>query len=201
MPQLVPQKGITNVVAVTAGLNHTLFEKSDGSLWVTGNDRYGQLGDNGNDNGNVPIQYYVNLIPVPVVAPGLLCANVRSGPAANHSLCAGFELLQPPTASSFGGGAVGAGTTNALGCSVTGSAPLTYQWWKNGTMLAGATNSGFTIADAQVTETGRVLLRGRDQPKGIAIRTPQLVKVGNPILALHGVTIRTASLATARAAS
>jgi alpha-tubulin suppressor-like RCC1 family protein len=37
---------LTNVVAVSAGLNHTLALKSDGSLWAWGFNGAGQLGDN-----------------------------------------------------------------------------------------------------------------------------------------------------------
>jgi alpha-tubulin suppressor-like RCC1 family protein len=39
--QVVP----TNVTAIAAGFTHSLFIKSDGSLWGMGNDYYGQLGD------------------------------------------------------------------------------------------------------------------------------------------------------------
>ena len=35
----------SNVTAVAAGDNHSLFLKSDGSLWAMGNDTYGQLGN------------------------------------------------------------------------------------------------------------------------------------------------------------
>jgi alpha-tubulin suppressor-like RCC1 family protein len=35
---------LTNVTAIAAGGNHTLFLKHDGSLWTTGDNEYGQLG-------------------------------------------------------------------------------------------------------------------------------------------------------------
>jgi alpha-tubulin suppressor-like RCC1 family protein len=35
----------TNVTAIAAGWNHTLFLKDDGSLWAMGNNAFGQLGD------------------------------------------------------------------------------------------------------------------------------------------------------------
>jgi alpha-tubulin suppressor-like RCC1 family protein len=35
----------SNVVAIAAGEEHSLFLKSDGSLWGMGNNEYGQLGD------------------------------------------------------------------------------------------------------------------------------------------------------------
>lgn len=45
-----PEKIVaTNVTAIAAGWNHSLFLKNDGSLWAMGNDAFGQLGD-GNFN-------------------------------------------------------------------------------------------------------------------------------------------------------
>jgi alpha-tubulin suppressor-like RCC1 family protein len=35
----------TNVTAIAAGWNHSLFLKDDGSLWAMGNNAFGQLGD------------------------------------------------------------------------------------------------------------------------------------------------------------
>jgi len=44
------------VTNVAAGQNHSLFLKSDGSLWVMGYNKYGQLGDDTNNNTNQPEQ-------------------------------------------------------------------------------------------------------------------------------------------------
>jgi alpha-tubulin suppressor-like RCC1 family protein len=41
---------------VTAGYNHTLGIKTDGTLWAWGRNDYGQLGDGTNTNKNVPTQ-------------------------------------------------------------------------------------------------------------------------------------------------
>jgi alpha-tubulin suppressor-like RCC1 family protein len=41
-----PEKIVaTNVTAIAAGWNHSLFLKNDGSLWAMGNNAFGQLGD------------------------------------------------------------------------------------------------------------------------------------------------------------
>jgi alpha-tubulin suppressor-like RCC1 family protein len=42
----------SNVTAIVAGLNHSLFLKNNGSLWAMGYNSYGQLGDGITDNGN-----------------------------------------------------------------------------------------------------------------------------------------------------
>jgi hypothetical protein len=47
---------------------------------------------------------------------------------------------------------VGAGTPVSLSVVASGSAPLTYQWRKNGVNIAGATGSSFNLAEAQVSD-------------------------------------------------
>jgi alpha-tubulin suppressor-like RCC1 family protein len=44
-PPQPPQLVASNVTAVAAGAYHTLFLKSNGSLWAVGENRFGQLGD------------------------------------------------------------------------------------------------------------------------------------------------------------
>src|SRR5262249_11566769 len=39
------------ITAVTAGANHSLAVRSDGTVWAWGDDEYGQLGDGGGDIG------------------------------------------------------------------------------------------------------------------------------------------------------
>src|ERR1035441_3123839 len=46
----------SNVTAIAAGGYHSLFLKSDGSLWAMGNNESGQLGDGTTNNMNVPKQ-------------------------------------------------------------------------------------------------------------------------------------------------
>ncbi|MFZ0827778.1 MAG: hypothetical protein WAO02_10180 [Verrucomicrobiia bacterium] len=46
----------SNVTAIAAGSLHTLFLKSDGSLWAMGNNAVGQLGDGTTNDVNVPEQ-------------------------------------------------------------------------------------------------------------------------------------------------
>ena len=36
---------ITNISAISAGYNHTVFLKSDGTVWATGDNNDGELGD------------------------------------------------------------------------------------------------------------------------------------------------------------
>ncbi len=43
-------RAMTGVAQVSAGKEHTMIVKSDGTLWAVGNNGYGQLGNNGADN-------------------------------------------------------------------------------------------------------------------------------------------------------
>lgn len=47
---------VTGVAAIGAGNNHTLAQKSDGTIWVWGGNNKGQLGDNSTDNRLTPVQ-------------------------------------------------------------------------------------------------------------------------------------------------
>ncbi len=46
----------SNVTAIAAGFSHSLFLKSNGSLWAMGNNSSGQLGDGSYNNTNLPEQ-------------------------------------------------------------------------------------------------------------------------------------------------
>ena len=75
-----PEEIVTsNVTAVAAGSNHSLFLKSDGSLWAMGNNTYGQLGD-GTYSPNKPF-------PGIVTPEEIVASNVTAIAAGgNHSL-------------------------------------------------------------------------------------------------------------------
>jgi len=47
---------LTGVIAVSAGMYHSLALKSDGTVWAWGANNSGQLGDGTNINNNVPVQ-------------------------------------------------------------------------------------------------------------------------------------------------
>ena len=65
------------VTQIAAGGNHSLFLKTDGSLWVMGDNTYGQLGDKSTDSGNFFTNRPEQILPSGVIA-------IAAG--GNHSL-------------------------------------------------------------------------------------------------------------------
>ena len=48
--------GLSGVVAVSGGYEHTVYLKSDGTVWAAGNNYYGHLGDGTTTQRNNPVQ-------------------------------------------------------------------------------------------------------------------------------------------------
>ena len=67
----------SNVTAIAAGGSHSLFLKSDGSLWVMGNNQYGQLGDGTYNNTNRPEQIVATNVTA-IAAGGLHSLFLKS---------------------------------------------------------------------------------------------------------------------------
>jgi len=68
----------SNVTAIAAGEYHSMFLKSDGSLWATGHNYRGQLGDGFNDYGNMDHGVAVPEQIVPTPRP-LLAQTISDG--------------------------------------------------------------------------------------------------------------------------
>jgi alpha-tubulin suppressor-like RCC1 family protein len=69
----------SNVVAVAAGAAHSLFIKSDGSLWAMGNNEYGQLGDGTTNSRAVPEEIVAsNVVAVAAAANGYHSLFIKS---------------------------------------------------------------------------------------------------------------------------
>lgn len=69
----VRAQGLTNVVAIAGGRDHSLALREDGTVWAWGRNQYGQLGDGTNANGTTPAQ-----------VPGL--TNMTAIAGGNHSI-------------------------------------------------------------------------------------------------------------------
>ena len=80
---------------------------------------------------------------------------------------------------------VAEGGTVSLSVSAVGAAPLSYQWFKDGGLVLGATNSALTRVNAGVTNSGvyYVVVTNAD---GMRISRPASVMVGQPELLAWG---------------
>jgi alpha-tubulin suppressor-like RCC1 family protein len=250
MPRTSPKPVASNVVAVAAGDNHSVFLRSDGTCWAMGYNGDGELG-----NGTI-----VNS-PWPVSVVGMSLANIVSGSMAFHTLAVGTfhapvinnqpvsQTVAPNANVNFTVAAAGAGTlsyqwyfngsvipgaaftnyninfattnnvgnytvviTNLYGCVTSSiaaltvawvivqptnqvpvggtvnvgvtafsSAPIGYQWFKDGRMLAGATNSTLSLASAGASNSGAYyVVMTNLYNAGISL--PSLITVGEPDL-------------------
>ena len=113
--------GLTNAVLIAAGDNHNLALKKDGTVVAWGDNTYGQT--------NVP----AGLTNVVTIAGG-----------GNHSLLVGNQMpiitAQPQSQTVIQGAGV------IFSVTTIGTAPLSYQWKKNGVSIDGATNPNYTLA-------------------------------------------------------
>lgn len=138
----LPALVTSNVVAVAAGTTHTLFERTDGTLWSLGYNSNGQLGAGTTSSTNNP---------VPI--SGLAAASLGGmGLAYNFSVAVAAMAPQvAPLASQI----IALGQPAAFTLNVTnGTGPFIYQWQFNGTNIAVATNSSFSIVVTALTDSG-----------------------------------------------
>ncbi len=77
------------------------------------------------------------------------------------------------------------GATLTLNTTASGTAPLSYQWFKDSRFLLGATNSTLTVTNAGLTNSGTYYVLVTNT-SGMAISYPALVKVGHVFLLAWG---------------
>ena len=77
------------------------------------------------------------------------------------------------------------GDTLTMNVTADGTTPLGYQWFKDSRLLLGATNSGLTVANARVANSGSYYVVVTNEG-GMVISLPALVTVGNPSLIAWG---------------
>ena len=126
-----PVQVATGVASVAAGADHTMYVKTDGTLWAMGYNLFGRLGDGTITNRSTAVNIYKGLLSdaatlafVPAIATQLSSSTVISGGAASFSVVA------------------------------TGTSPLAYQWKKDGSSISGATSSTYTIASTKTADAG-----------------------------------------------
>ena len=94
---------LTGVTAIAAGYDHTVFLKSDNTVWAVGKNSGGQLGDGTSENKSYPVQ-----VQIPVLPSGVTVTAIAA--FSNHTVF----LTSAGTVYAVGGngyGQLGDGTT------------------------------------------------------------------------------------------
>ena len=101
------------------------------------------------------------ILAVPAVAP---CPQVFSPDVAKVALGSPFEFNLFPYTIGYPSSVIG---------------PITYQWYKDGQLLSGATSSAFSIASVAYSDSGDYLLAASN-PGGARVVFQQTMQVSNP---------------------
>jgi hypothetical protein len=83
---------------------------------------------------------------------------------------------------------VNVGQQMAFSATAEGTPPLTWQWSKNGTPIAGATNATFTIASAATTDSGAYRAKAANSA-GSADSNVVNIIVATPVIAPKNVVV------------
>jgi hypothetical protein len=121
-----------------------LFIKTDGTLWATGYNYYGQLGDDTTTYRRTPVQVATGVQTVAAGGDSTLYATLTGTPAA----------VAPSITSQPVSQTINAGSSVTFTVAASGTPAPAYQWKKGGADIAGATGTSYSIANAQTSEAG-----------------------------------------------
>ena len=128
-----------------------------------------------------------------VNSAGILAGNAGSTPPATTILVDYFFNRSAPITQEDAGTppvitagpastTVNAGQTAVFSVTATGTAPLTYQWRRNGTSIAGATAASYTTAAATAADNGTVFQCAVSNAAGTVVSTTAVLSVNAPPL-------------------
>ncbi len=87
---------------------------------------------------------------------------------------------EPPVIESVTIPMVEAGKSAVLSVEASGTPPFTYQWYRNGTAVAGATGATYTIESAELAYGGLITVQVSNNEGGVTSNPIPLVVTGNP---------------------
>jgi alpha-tubulin suppressor-like RCC1 family protein len=169
--KLIPTKVATNVNSVSSGYDHTLFVKSDGTLWGMGYNQFSQLGDGTLTSKTNPVQLATNVIfaaagnqqsffiktdqsigAMGYNSYGELLDGTTTERTTPIYLSKPAFLTQPITQS------VASGASFTVTGTANGTGTLSYQWFKDGSAITGATTTTYSIASTTAASAGNYAL-------------------------------------------
>lgn len=133
--RITPVQIATEVAAVSVNADTTVFLKTDGTFWAIGSNYSGQFGNGTTEDASTPL----------LVATGLSQVVTGFGQTWRFRPLAPDIAAQPENASTVVGNRV------ILSVEATGSA-LSYQWHRNGEIIAGATAPSLVIEEVSLSD-------------------------------------------------
>jgi|GEM_PF-1032080 len=157
---LIPPDGTWTYAAIAIDSTKAVMYMYDGSTWSAATNLVSHSSQSFADTisiGNDPInssRYYNGLLDEVAIYPACLSeGQLRSHlEAALGTQKAPVLLTDPPVLETKG--AIYAGWPFTISADSYGTAPITYQWYKNGTAISGATNRIYTVATSAGTDSG-----------------------------------------------
>lgn len=174
--------GLGQVAMVAAGATHSLALKRDGSVRAWGAGSFLSFTCSG-----PPPDFCQSVVPAGLTNVALIAA----GGQHSMAVCGGNlpEILaQPLSRTAFRGG------TTILSAPATGATPLSYQWQRNGTNIAGATNSILVLTNLQSADAGSYFVVVSNALLATISWTAQVTVTDSVPVILVQPTSRTASL-------
>ena len=148
--------GLSGVTAIAAGGYHAVALKNDGTVVAWGRNNFGQT--------NVP----AGLTGVTGISAG-----------DYYTVAIGVVLLPPSIAVQPQGVVVSLNSNATFSVSATGTAPFSYQWFKDGVNLIGATNATLAFTNVQTGSAGNYSVMVSNL-YGIAISSNAMLAVNLP---------------------
>jgi hypothetical protein len=84
----------------------------------------------------------------------VVVSNTSGGVTSNSAVLTVLQATAPAITQQPGGVSVSAGSPASFSVVATGTAPLSYQWRRNGAAISGGTGSSYAIASAKATDAG-----------------------------------------------
>ncbi len=169
--------GVSNFTAIASAGRHALATYGDGTPGITVPPRYQSVYPGGRavfvvmaaGPGTLTYQWQANGINIPgATGPILTLTNVQPANSGWYQVTvrntfgadtasAGLTLLdgrvtitQQPASTT----AVDANSNTVVSVTAVGGIPISYQWWKDGAVINGATNASYAITNAQTANAG-----------------------------------------------
>ena len=122
---------------------------------------------------------------------GIYMVIVSNEAGSIASFDAVLSIMLPPTfVLQPQGGEIRTGTEVSMSVAMQGSAPMNYQWYKNGVLLAGETGTSLSIKKSQINDSGSYTVRVVN-PAGNATSKPAILSVTDPLVIVAQPTDKT----------